>query len=151
VRSDILQFVFCLIALVVGGAAEELLPKFCGVGVPVLMALSACVAVRTTVPTLLFFSLAAGAFEDALSSLPLMMSPCFFLAVAVLAYKTRHAKTVLVMSYLAYQAWIKFLVPWLADSLGTRLLAAFLIAPVAGLVVDFLLAWTERKAAFGEN
>jgi len=150
VRSEFLQFVFCLIALVLGGAAEELLPKFCGVGFPVLMALTAVVAVRKPAPAMVLFALAAGAFEDALSSLPTMTSPCLFLAVAVLAHKTRFAKTALIAAYPLYQLWLKFIVPGLSGSLGTRFLVAFLIAAVTVFAVELLWAWTERKAALDE-
>jgi len=111
------------------------------------MALSACVAARRSVAALVLFALAAGAFEDALSTLPSMTSPCFFFAVAVISNETRSAKSVTVLAYVFYQLWLKFLLPWSVDTIGTRLVLAPLIAAVTVAAVGFVLPWTERKAA----
>jgi len=150
VRSDFLQLVFYAIALVVGGAFEEFLPKWCGVGFPVLMALAVSVAARKPAVVTVLVALAAGAFEDALSSLPTMTSPCFFLLAALLVWRTRLAKTVLVAAYPLYQLWLKLIVPSLAGSLGVRILTAIPIAALLAFAVLPLFAWLERKAAVDE-
>ena len=38
-KDDFVQFVFAVIAIVVSAAAEELLPSFFGMGLPLLLAL----------------------------------------------------------------------------------------------------------------
>jgi len=151
VKSDFLQFAYYVLALVLGGAFEELLPKGFGVGVPVLMALSASVAVRKPVVVLVLVALAAGAFEDALSSLPRMTSPCFFLAVAVLVWRTRLARTVFVLAYPLYQVWLKLVVPELAGALGLRVLVALPMAVLMAFTAVPAFAWLEGKAAVDET
>jgi len=150
VKSEFLQFAYYALALVLGGAAEELLPKYLGVGFPVLMALSASAAIRKPVVVMVLVALAAGAFEDSLSSLPQMTSPCFFLAVAVVAWRTRLAKAVLILAYPLYQVWLKLVVPGFAGLLGVRTLVAVPIAVFMAYVVFCALTWIERKAAIDE-
>ena len=83
-KTDFIKLVLALIVLVIGGAAEEILPKVAGVGWPVLMASSLFFAMRRGVPEMVMFAIAAGAFEDALCSLPAATSSSFFLAAAAL-------------------------------------------------------------------
>lgn len=151
-RNDFLQFVFYLIALVFGGALEEFLPKALGAGAPVLLALAFSVASGKSLTATVLFALAAGAFEDALSSLPLMTSPCVFLAVAVLTWRTRALlpvvlrPAILLVCYPVYLLWLMLIVPDVRFSLGGILLA-MPVAALTAFVVDCGLAWLERKAA----
>jgi len=147
VRNDFLQFAFYLVALVIGGSLEEFAPKLLSVGFPMLLALSVGVAERQSLVTAILFSLAAGAFEDALSSLPAMTSPCFFAVVALIVWRTRFARLALVVAYPVFQVWLKLIVPGLAGSLGTRLLLSVPIALFMAFVLLPALAWVERKAA----
>ena len=84
-KSNVVQLVLALMALVLGGAAEELLPKVAGIGFPVLLAAALFFAVRRGTAEAVVFALAAGALEDALSALPPGTSPVFFLAAIALA------------------------------------------------------------------
>jgi len=146
----VLQFAFYLTALVLGGAVEELLPEAFGVGFPVLMALAVVAAVRRPAAVAVLFALAAGATEDALSSLPTMASPCFFLVVAVLVRRTGFWRIGLMVAYPVYQVWLKLVVACLPGSFGMRMAGALPVAAVTVLVVGHALAWVERKAAIHE-
>jgi len=97
--------------LVVGGALEELLPKFWGYGVPLLLAASVLVSVRARPVAVILFAIAAGAFEDSLSGLAPLTSASFFTVVAVLTRWTRIPKAALVLSYPAYLLWLR-VVAW---------------------------------------
>ena len=76
--NSLLQFVFALGVLCLGGAAEDMLPKVAGVGFPVLLSAVLVMATRRPIVPAVLFAVAAGACEDALSSLPLMTSPSTF-------------------------------------------------------------------------
>ena len=149
-RSELLQFVFYAIAHVLGGACEELLPKVFGVGFPILLALTVSVAARRSTPAMILFALAAGAFEDALSSPPTMTSPCFFLVAALVVWRTHLAKLVLIFAYPIYEVWLAVLVPGHAGSLVARLLMSVPIVALTAFAVCPVFAWLERKAAVDE-
>ena len=69
-KSDLARLAFATIALFAGAAAEELLPKAVGVGVPVLLSLSLYADCRWPSARAVLFAVAAGAMEDAVCSLP---------------------------------------------------------------------------------
>ena len=75
---------FAVLALVLGAGCEELLPKFFGVGFPVLLMVVVFLSVRFGLLLAVMLAIAAGATEDALSALTPMTSVSFFLIVAVL-------------------------------------------------------------------
>ena len=80
-----IQLVIAVLALVFAAAGEELLPPCLGVGFPLLLAAAVAMARRRPSVTAVFFAVAAGAFEDALSSLPPLTSVGFFLFAAIAA------------------------------------------------------------------
>ena len=84
-RTEAVQFVFALLALAFGSAAECLLPKALGVGFPALLAATAFFAPRRGVLPAVCFALVAGAAEDALSGLPFTVSAAFFTMTAAAA------------------------------------------------------------------
>jgi len=151
--SGVLVFLFYLIVLVSGGALEEMLPKVLGVGVPVLLGWTLFAAVHRNAPTVVVLAMAAGAFEDALSDLPLLTSASFFVVVALAANRVCGAHgggqgltalPALMVAYPLYRAWL-----WLVaggGGLGQTILPAVLMALVASVIVAFF-AWCERKAA----
>lgn len=150
-KNEAVQFLAALIALVLGGAAEELLPKVAGVGFPVLMAASVFMAMRRRAPDAVMFAVAAGALEDALSGLPPATSSSFFLAVAALARWSDFPHGALVMAYPVYQGWIWI---WTMGQLAGGVYGRTLVAVPAGLVTALAtwaaLAWMERRAAADE-
>ena len=84
-KSDFAKIVYCAAILAAGCAAEELLPKFLGAGFPVLLAATVFLSARSGIFAAVAFAIAAGAAEDAVSSLPVATSACFFTLAALFA------------------------------------------------------------------
>ena len=146
-KSEFIQLVLSLMAIVVGGAVEELLPKVAGVGFPLLMASSVFMAVRLSVPATVMFAVVAGAVEDSLSGLPAATSSSFFLAVAALARWSDFPRGALVMAYPLYQWWLWV---WTGGAYGVlfnRMLLAIPLGLVSAVVSWIVLDWAERRAA----
>jgi hypothetical protein len=147
VKNDVSQFVLALLTLVAGSAAEELLPKMAGVGFPVLFAATVFFSRRRRVADAVAFAVAAGAAEDALSTLPAATSAGFFLLVTALARWTPVPRVVLALGYPAYQMWLRL---WTMDVYGSvfvRILVALPVGLATVAVVSFALERLERKAA----
>ena len=146
-RSDAVQLVFLLFVLVVGAAAECLLPKPFGTGFPILLSAALFAAVRRPVPVFVTFALAAGGAEDALTSLPLMTSPAFFLLAAASVRWSGSRAAVAAVAAPVYQFWLWL---WAADP-GSGVFLRFVVSVPAGFVtaslVAALLGVLERKAA----
>ena len=143
--------VLSVLALVLGAGAETLSPKFLGVGFPVLMAAVQFAAVRRSAAAAALFALAAGAMEDALSSLPAATSASYFLALAALVRWSGMPYAVALFAYPAYQAW---LFVWTGGPGGGVFGHALLALPVGmatTLAVGIALGWAERKAAVDEE
>ena len=149
-KSEFIQLVISLAALVVGGAAEEMLPKVAGVGFPFLMAAAVFIAMRLGVPGTVMFAVTAGAVEDSLSGLPLATSSSFFLAVAALARWSEFPHGALVLAYPLYQWW---LLVWTGGAYGVlfnRILVALPLGLVSAVAAWSALAWLERRASVDE-
>jgi len=149
VSSEAIQLTIMALALVLGGAAEELLPNWLGVGFPVLLAASHHFSMRRSgaIPALLF-AVAAGAMEDALSSLSAMTSVSYFLLTAATCHWTGLPRGAMLLTYPFFQVWL-----YLFGAVGAqggifaRLLLALPIGLVTELAVWTVLDWTARKAA----
>lgn len=151
-KKDLVQLVYSIFVLVVSCAAEELLPPVFGVGVPVLLSASVYFALNRTPVVGLLFTLAAGAAEDSLSSLPLAASlSCFVVACALLRGLKLHF-ALAVFAYPLYQLWIW---AWLGSAMQgrilIRILAAFPVGAVTSVAVWALLRWLDGKAAVDEK
>ena len=147
-KSEVVQIVLAFLTLVLGCAAEELLPKFVGVGFPILMSATVFLASRHRISLSIYFAIAAGAAEDALSGLPPATSASFFLAVVALAKWSEFPNGALVvMSYPVYQGWLRL---WTGAAYGSMFYRVLVAVPL-GLVTAFatwvVLAWAERRAA----
>ena len=151
VKSEIVQIVLSLLVIVLGGAAEELLPKFLGVGFPILLSAAILFTSRRTIPFHLHFSIAAGAVEDALSGLPMATSASFFLACAAVSRLPVVPREVLVLAYPFYQLWLNIWEPGLDGGIFGRLLLALPIGILTMIAMRLLLVWAERKAAVNEG
>lgn len=145
--NNFLKFVFAALALVLGGALEELCPKFAGVGFPVLLAAVQFMAARRKMLDMAAFAIVAGAMEDALSSLPMMTSVSYFLAVAALTRRLDVPRAAIVLTYPIYQIWLRLWVPALQGNVFSRALVALPVGLVAAFAVGAALAWAERRAA----
>ena len=150
-KSEIVQIVLGLLVLVVGCALEELMPKFAGVGFPLLMCSTVFVASRRRVPLAICFAIAAGAAEDAISGLPPATSASFFLAVVALAKWSEFPNGALILAYPVYQGWLRL---WTGDVCGAVFYRVLVSIPL-GMATTFatwaVLAWAERRVAIDES
>ena len=146
-KNGNLHFLFAVLALVVGAAAEELLPKPAGVGFPVLLAAVQVMAVRRAPVEMSLFAIAAGAAEDAVSSLPVMTSASFCLSVAVVTRWAGFPRGMIALSYPLYQLWLRLWGVGLADNVFDRLLVSVPIGLVTALAVAAVLSWAERRVS----
>lgn len=146
-----IQLTLALIALIVGGALEEMLPKALGVGFPILLSLVQLTAARRTTLAMLLFALAAGAVEDAISSLPSFTSVSYFLAVAILARWANVPRVAMVFTYPVYQLWLTV---WAADLQGGvfgRMLIAVPFGAITAYATVMVILFTEAKVAIDEQ
>lgn len=149
--NSVIVLVLSVFALVFGAGAETLLPKLLGVGFPVLMAAVQFVALRRPAAEAVLFALAAGAMEDALSSLPAATSASYFLAVAALVKWLGVPGAVAFFAYPVYQVWLFMWTgrPW--GGVFGHVLLALPVGVATSLAVEFVLGWAERKAAVDEE
>ena len=150
-KSELVRLSLALIALVLGCAAEELLPKPLGVGFPALFAASAYFAARRSPVEGILFALAAGAAEDALSSLPFATSAVFFAATAALLRGFRLPLAFVPAAWGAYQLWLWI---WMGSSLEgsvfSRAVAALPTGAAAMFAAFWILFWADGKGAVDE-
>ena len=150
-RDSFVHLAFALLALVVCGAAEELLPKFSGVGIPLLLAVSQLVAARWHTAEAVLFALAAGALEDSLSTLPMMTSASFFLLVSLPVRWTGFPAVATIVSYPVYHLWLAIWAPLSDGETWWRALVAVPVACVSAYAMSAVFEWAQRKAAVGEQ
>lgn len=150
-RNSALHLVFAVLTLVLGAAAEELLPKMLGVGFPVLLAAVQFMAVRRPALAAALFAIAAGAVEDAISSLPVMTGASFFLPLAFLTRWSGLPRGVALLSYPLFQLWLGIWVPGLQGNVFHRILMAVPVAVATAWAVGAVLVWAERGAALDEE
>ena len=149
--GSVVQIVLFVLVLVSGAALEELLPRVCGVGVPVLLMAAIFLSVRQAGPSVLAFAVVAGAFEDALSALPPMTSVSYFLAVVLLVRQLGSAWFVPAVSYAGYQIWLSVWVVRIGGDVFGRVLLAGPIGLVTAYAVDRALTWLSGKAVADER
>lgn len=152
-KNDLASLAFALLALVFGGALEEVLPHFVGVGLPVLLMAVLFVAPRRRVAPALVFAIAAGGCEDALSGLPFAASVSFFAACALAARTKRLAYAAMTFAHPLYEAWL-----WIwrgAADADAGVFARMAVSVPVGLVtapaVAAVLLWLEGRAAINEG
>lgn len=136
--------------LLLGGAAEELLPKVAGMGLPVLLAAVQILAYRRATAVAMLFALAAGGLEDALSSLPVMLSASYFLLVAAVTRWTELPRAAILLTYPGYQVWLEVWTNGFGGGVFYRILLAIPMGIVTVVAVGALLIWAEGKAAIDE-
>ncbi len=149
-RNSLLQFVFGLVLLVLGAGAEDLLPRFLGVGFPVLLVLAQLVARRGAPMALSVFAIAAGAMADALGALPTAASASFFLASAWLVHRFGFARAAVAFTYPAYLVWLAVWTGACNGGIFARLLVSVPVGFVTAGLVGGVYAWAERRAALDE-
>jgi len=151
VTSSASRVVFSVLILVVGAALEELLPKFFGVGFPVLLTTVQFVAPRRGLRAVVLMALAAGAAEEALSSLEPMTCVVYFLAAAL---ASRHFGFPLLMTLLTYpllQVWLAVWTPGMGGGVFNRIVLSVPMGLVTAFGVGAVVDWLGRKAAIDER
>lgn len=148
---DLVQIALSALVLVLGASAEDLLPKVCGVGFPVLLASVPVMAVRCTRMEGLAFAALAGAMDEALSLLPPMSGVSFFLAVAVAARSFGPFGLLALLAYPVCQVWLSVWFVSIGAGIFARLLLAFPIGLLTAFAVGTAVDWLCRKAAVGEQ
>ena len=151
-RNSLLQFLFWLLVLIVGAGLEDLLPKVLGVGFPILL-VAAQVAGREELPTAatVVVALAAGALEDALSSLPMMASASYFLLVVAFVRGFGFSRAATALTYPGYQLWLSLWMSGLGGGIFGRLLLSVPVGLLTAYAVGATIAWLGGKAAIYEQ
>ena len=149
--NSVIVLVLSVLTLVLGGGAETVLPKFLGVGFPVLMAAVLFVAARRPAATVVLFALSAGAMEDALSQLPAATSASYFLAVAAFVRWSGMPRAAAIFAYPLYQIWLFVWTGRPGGGVFGHILLALPVGIVTALAVELVLGWAERKAAVDEE
>lgn len=149
--SEFARLALTAFALVLGAAAEELLPKFFGVGFPVLLAAVPVLAVRCARTEGLAFAAAAGAMEEALSSLPPLSGVSFFLVLAVLVRRFGLPGVAAGFAYPVYQVWLSVWCVRIGGGVFGRILLAFPVGFLTAAAVGAAMNWLCRKAALNEQ
>lgn len=142
-KSDIVKFLFLLTVLVFACAAEMCLPEFGGVGFPVLLTVTILASRGSGKISWILTAVAAGAFEDAVSSLPFASSISFFLLTAFGVRVAGAPVAVTVLAYPFFQLWAGVLSPG-GNSFG-RFAVAFPMAALTLAVVTPLFGFFRRK------
>ena len=143
-KSNVVQFAFIVVAIVLGGALEDMLPPIGSLRLPMLLSLAVFFAVETRTPIWIMAAVAAGAFEEAICSLPPGSAIVFFAAIAVAIRFFREPIVWIAVAYPSYQIWLALVAGGMGAS-GRMLLsvpvgAAFLAVALA------VLPWLWRKA-----
>ncbi|MBP5286042.1 MAG: hypothetical protein ILO34_08065 [Kiritimatiellae bacterium] len=150
-KSDAARLALVVMVLAVFGALEELLPKFAGVGFPLLLSVAMVAAARWNVASWAVTAIAAGAAEDALASLPPAASATFFLASAALVHWGEMRRLLFVLVYPAYLLW---LCAWSRNHAGNLFGSLLLAAPIGALTVAAVgcfVSFAARRAGIDER
>lgn len=150
-NKDLPHLAIGLLALVFGGAAEELLPKIAGVGFPFLLMASIYMAANRAPWPMFLFAAAAGALEDGLSSLPFAASIAFFSLVAAFLYWTDLVRCTFAFAFPAYQLWLRMWTGGLDGGVFARLLLSIPVGAATAAATWQILQWLDRKGAVDEH
>lgn len=150
-KNSSIQFLLVMTVALLAAAAEEALPKFLGVGFPVLLTAVQMFAVSRPAAVMMFAAIVSGALEDAISSLPMMTSISYFLAVAILTRWTDIPRSATILTYPLYHLWLWVWVADLEGGLFSRVAAALPIGVVTAMAVAAVVPWIERKVAVDEQ
>ena len=150
-KNAAVHFAIALTALVACGAAEELAPKWGGTGFPALLASAAYFASKRRAAPALLYALAAGAAEDALSSLPAATSASVFAAAALCVRASRVNPILWFPLWCVFQGWLWIWLGGAAGNVFTRMLAAIPLSLATFAATAYALAWLDGKAGANED
>lgn len=151
VRNDLARLVFIILTLIIGAAMEELLPKYLGVGFPVLLTAVQFQATRGNALMMLLFAIAAGGVEDSISNLPTAMSVSYFLLLATMTRWAGLPKGLLLLAYPGYQIWLHTWYGVVAANVFNRIILALPIGVITFYVVGVALKYFGEEAAVDEE
>jgi len=151
VNDNLRQFAFGSVLLVLGAGLEELLPKFLGVGFPVLLTTVQAFASGGSLPMVVVLGIVAGALEDALSTLPFLSSVSYFILVALLVRAVGWPRLSAVLTYPCFQLWLALWTSGSDAGIYSRLLLSVPIGGVTACLVGTGIVWLERKGAVDER
>jgi len=150
-KREIIILTASVLTLVFGCALEELLPKFAGVGFPVLLMSSIYLASKRNMAASLMFAVAAGAAEDSLCALPFATSAAFFAVSAVFVQFTELKWSTFACAFPAYQLWLGMCIESQNGSIFGRFLTSIPVGLVTAGFVWCILGWVELKGAMDEK
>ena len=136
-----------VLVLVVGASLEELLPKVLGVGFPALLMAVQFAATRRSVSALLLLAIAAGATEEAISSLEPMTCVSFFVLAALFVRWVGLPLAAAAVTYPCFQVWLFVWTAGMGGGVFNRIVLAFPIGLATALAVGAVVDWVGRKAA----
>jgi hypothetical protein len=108
-------------------------------------------ASRRPAPQAVVFAIAAGAVEDAISSLPAMTSVSYFLVAASLARWSGLPRCMAGFAFCGYQAWLCAWAGALQGGIFGRMLVSLPVGFATAVVTGIALAWAGGKAAVDEQ
>ncbi len=146
-----IHLILAMIALIVGSALEEILPKTFGVGFPILLSLAQFMAARRSALMMFLFTFAAGAMEDAISALPPLTSISYFLLVAILSRWTSIPRIAMIFTYPFYHLWLTIWVSDIQGNVFSRMLIAVPWGVITAYVVTMIIMFIEEKVAIDEQ
>ena len=149
-KAEWVEFAIAAGALALGAAAEEMLPKFSGVGFPLLMMACVYFATRRGIWPMFMFAAAAGAAEDSLCGLPFATSIAFF-AMAAAFVRTMDSEWVAFALFPLYQLWVRMWCEGLHGGVFSRFLVSIPVGVVTAFAVRQILGWLDRKGAVDEE
>lgn len=147
-KSDFTVFFFSFFILAAAAAIEDVLPHFCGVALPLLMASSMVFSSRkfSSWSTTLLFAGAAGAIEDSLCAFPPATSASFFVLASFVVRRFHLSLPLAAVSFPLYIIWLWMwaLVP------GSVGLPGFFVFSVFGFVsamaLEKIIGFAATKA-----
>lgn len=150
-KNEVVQLLAAALLLFICAGLEELLPKFCGVGIPLLLAAVAGVSLRREATFSFFFAVAAGGLEDALSALAPLTSVSYFLVVWAMVRWLRVSWPLMAALYPGYQLWLFIWTSGIGGGVFTRLLTAIPVGLLTAWCLGGLLRYAERGSAVDEQ
>ena len=151
-KNSLLQLIFGFIVLILGAGMEDLLPKFLGVGFPVLLVTAQFLAfLRVGLAEMLILAVIGGAFEDAISGLPPMTNVSYFLIIVSLVRRIGMPRLVTIVSYPCYQIWLSMWTSGLGGGIFNRILLSIPVGYITACAVVAVLSWISGKVAVVEH
>lgn len=149
VKSELARLAFVVLSVVICGAAEEMLPKIAGVGLPLLFAFAVYCGTKFRLVEGFFAVLTAGAMEEALCSLPFATSIVFFVMAAAIARWYLSSIVMMSVMYAVYQLWLCGWTGCLDGGVPVRFLSALPSGALAAWIAGWSADRLTRKAGIG--